>query len=481
MKIAVGTVCHESNSFNPNLTRLEEFQLLQGNEILPHLHTTASCALQGIVPTLLEKKCAVYPLVFARPHSEGGLVDFRAYREIEKAFVKGIENLSSLDALCLDLHGSMTLEGGIDGEGELLKTLRKLVGTIPIVSSLDLHGMITPAMLANADAFVGYRTAPHVDKELTGIRTAALLLRHLEEGIALNMNAVFLPFLVSGEQSETRENPMRALLKTLLELDKEPHIHSSSLFLGFPWCDVPFNKGAALVVAETLELATEKSLLLGAKLWESCRDFQFTTKAYTLQEAVDTLVAAQDFPFIFADCGDNPGAGGSGTITLTLQFVLEKGLKNIFLGAIADPRSYEKLAAEEEVELELGMLSPDHPLPLRCRGKRKHLGEAKGIPGVLVSISGVDVLVTKEPMMMVDPKDLEAFKVHLSSYQGVILKSGYLDPKILRYAKGSGLLLTPGYTNQVFSSLDYGKLERPTFPLDPHFPLDLRTCLGVPY
>ena len=48
---------------------------------------------------------------------------------------------------------------------------------VPIVVSLDLHGILTDRMLEHSDAIVAYHTYPHVDFFETGQRAARLLLR----------------------------------------------------------------------------------------------------------------------------------------------------------------------------------------------------------------------------------------------------------------------------------------------------------------
>src|SRR5258705_11687383 len=95
--------------------------------------------------------------------------------------VDGIKAAGSIDAVYLDLHGAMVTEHLDDGDGEILKGVRKvIVKDMPLVVSLDLHANVTPQMVEQADALIAYRTYPHVDMADTG-RTAAthlaLLLR----------------------------------------------------------------------------------------------------------------------------------------------------------------------------------------------------------------------------------------------------------------------------------------------------------------
>ena len=81
----------------------------------------------------------------------------------------GSTRSAPVDAVYLDLHGAMVAEHVDDGEGEILRRVRKAVGPrVPIVASLDLHANVTQAMIDGAEALIAYRTYPHVDMAETG-------------------------------------------------------------------------------------------------------------------------------------------------------------------------------------------------------------------------------------------------------------------------------------------------------------------------
>ncbi len=87
----------------------------------------------------------------------------------------------ALDAVYLDLHGAMVSEHYEDGEGELLRRVRDIVGpSVPVVISLDLHANVTEGMLEHCDAMTIYRTYPHLDMAVTGARAYDLLLPLLQ-------------------------------------------------------------------------------------------------------------------------------------------------------------------------------------------------------------------------------------------------------------------------------------------------------------
>ena len=88
-----------------------------------------------------------------------------------------------VDAVYLDLHGAMVSEEFEDGEGELLRRVRAVIGEdAPIVISLDYHANVTAQMVRHADAILPYWTYPHVDQFDTGKRAAEAMKRLLIDG-----------------------------------------------------------------------------------------------------------------------------------------------------------------------------------------------------------------------------------------------------------------------------------------------------------
>ena len=97
------------------------------------------------------------------------MVTEHAFEHIAGLILEGLESAPPYDAVYLCLHGAMVTEHLEDGEGELLRRVRALIGPeMPLVSSLDLHSNTTPLMIEHADLLVAYRTYPHVDMADTG-------------------------------------------------------------------------------------------------------------------------------------------------------------------------------------------------------------------------------------------------------------------------------------------------------------------------
>ena len=154
---------------------------------------------------------------------------------IAKEMIDGIASAGPLDAVYLDLHGAMVAEHFEDGEGEILRRVRQVIGKdLPLVASLDLHANVTPEMVEYADALIAYRTYPHVDMADTG-RAAA---RHL--ALILGTKQRFakafrqLPFLIPISWQCTNDQPTKGIYEKLAALESAA-VPTLSFAPGLSW------------------------------------------------------------------------------------------------------------------------------------------------------------------------------------------------------------------------------------------------------
>src|SRR5262249_7073476 len=110
------------------------------------------------------------PLAWAGAQPAGRVTD-DAFERLAGRLVAGLR-AAPPDAVFLELHGAMVTQTYDDGEGELLRRVREVVGTVPILISLDLHANVSPAMVEHADFISSYRTYPHIDWGAAGARCA---------------------------------------------------------------------------------------------------------------------------------------------------------------------------------------------------------------------------------------------------------------------------------------------------------------------
>ena len=139
------------------------------------------------------------------------------------------------------LHGAMEAESEHDPEGFLLAETRKILGErMPIVVSLDLHGILTDRMLQHADAVVVYHTYPHVDFFQTGERAARLLLRILAGDVRPVTAAVTDPGAGSRQRTDHGDRPVRHRSSARPRPSRtSPGGLSAGMFIGNPFTDVP--------------------------------------------------------------------------------------------------------------------------------------------------------------------------------------------------------------------------------------------------
>src|SRR5947208_3527283 len=191
-RIAVGGFQHETNTFAPQRATWADFEradawpgFVRGPELIEAVEGY-NIPIAGAVKTLQELGHQLVPLCWcsAPPSS---YVERDAYERVAAAIIEDLMEAGPLNGVYLDLHGAMVAEHHEDGEGELLRRIRGLLGDgVPIVTSLDYHTNMTPEMVRHASAMVGYRTYPHIDMAATGGRAARLLDRLLtpEEAVA---------------------------------------------------------------------------------------------------------------------------------------------------------------------------------------------------------------------------------------------------------------------------------------------------------
>jgi microcystin degradation protein MlrC len=476
MHVAIGGLQHETNTFTTLKTSLEDFVVAEGEEMLSIPPAVRDTSMQGIIEVCQEQGVEIIPTLFAYALPSGTITK-DTYENLKGRLLAGISGADRLDAIVLAMHGSMYVEDIGDADGDLLASLRELVGPeVPIVCALDLHATITEQMIENADGFVGYRTAPHVDKVATGRRACELAIRAVQESLELCTQWVSIPMIVSGEQSETRVPPTSEIIKELVHMPEVGEIISSSIFLGFPWADVPYSCVSTVVVTSkaAAPAGKQEAKRLAQYIWDKRDEFVFTTEAYDLDKCLDIAEEEESCPIIIADCGDNPTAGSSEDLSNVLDVLIQRSFKNALVAVIVDEDSYAKCVeagANKYVELDLGRVNPteEEPRGLSVRAYVERIGTGKGIPSAVLRIDDIWAIVTTQRTDVYDPKFLKDLKLDPFDYNVIVVKSGYLSPEYQALTKRPMLALTPGDTNPLLETVPYRQVKRPIYPVDKDF------------
>ena len=107
MRILIGAIGHESNTFTPFLTTLEDFYVLYGSDILNRPPRRSS--LDGIVTTLQAHNVELVPTVAAGA-MPGGVVEYSAYETFKRAVLREAD-ASCVDGVCLWVNNFLGLHG----------------------------------------------------------------------------------------------------------------------------------------------------------------------------------------------------------------------------------------------------------------------------------------------------------------------------------------------------------------------------------
>lgn len=480
MRILVGSVAHESNTFTPLPTTWRDFRTTRGQEILDRPRPGS---LAGIVATLRERGVELVPTI-ATHALPGGVVQRDGFEEMRRSLLAGADGA---DAACIFLHGAMRAEGEDYADTVLVSALRQAMGPdAPIVVALDLHGNITQGMVDAATALVTYRTAPHIDTFETGQRAARLLLRVLDEGARPVSGYMKLPILLPGEFAQTAEEPMASMVRLLEATDAKPGVLSSSFAKVHCWADIPDQGVAALVVADGDRALAEREVrALANAFWGRRAEFRSTVETYDVDRAIAVGLAAPEATVFLSDSGDNPGAGGTTDVPLVVERLLAAGAASAAVATIWDAEALARCAEAgvgQEVSLVLGgKIDTRHGRPLAVTGRVKALSDGRyyregirqperlvemGRLGVL-AIGGVEVMLSEERVSIHDPEQMRAIGMEPLSYKLVSLKRGYLEPLFQAISPRSILMLSPGATNCDLTKLEYRRVRRPIYPLDP--------------
>lgn len=325
MRIAIGQLWQETNTLNPLLTTLADFEnfgIYAGAEILERFAETNE--LGGFIQALgawPERPEIVGLMRFAAWPS--GPVRADMFELLIDRTMDALVKKGPVDAVLLALHGSMVAECEPDVEGHLLQQVRAHIGPkIPLVATLDLHANVTQRMVESADVLVLYHTAPHIDVMSTGKRGAAALRKLLIDGARPVTAFRKLPMVVPAERANTQnpESFSYGVRKTLEGWERNPFVLSAGLATVQPWLDIPELGSAALVVCTHQAPPSwgETSCAnLAQKVWDHRRDY--LPELVDIADAVRAAHQQKDGLTVISDSADATTSGSTGDSTTLLS------------------------------------------------------------------------------------------------------------------------------------------------------------------
>ena len=267
-RILIAECMQEISSFNPLPSDYANFAIQMGQAIFAQ--RPLNSGLGGALAVFDSRPdVTVVPAMSARAGS-AGLLSAAGWTRLQTELLEAVRAaLHDIDGIYVSLHGAMGADGELDPEGALLEAIRAMAGPgIPIVISLDLHGILTDRMLRQVDGLAIYHTYPHVDFAGTCARAARLLLRLLDAPHRPVIARVVIPALVRGDELITRTGCYGDLIRECQRLERDGTAMAAGVMIGNPFTDVPELCSQAVVMTDNDPVAAEREALrLANEFW----------------------------------------------------------------------------------------------------------------------------------------------------------------------------------------------------------------------
>ncbi len=486
MRIGIIALLQETNTFISEPTTLEHFaeNLLVVGEDMREACQGTDHEIGGFFDRLHDADCEAVPLFAARALPFGTVSD-ETYAALLDQMLQSLRDAGPLDGLLVAPHGATVSQTVRDVDGDWLTRVRDVVGTdVPIVSTADPHGNLSPKMIAAVDAITAYRTNPHIDQRARGVEAADLLFRTLAGKIRPVTAAAFPPLLINIDKQCSEEEPCRSLLELAAELRTRPGVLSTSLFLGFPYADVPEMGSAFAVVTDgDRELAQRTADEFAAVMWE--RRHEFLPGLIDVETAVQQAMDSPESPVLLLDMGDNVGGGSAADGTALAHELHRQQIKSFI--CLNDPQSVvqaEEAGVGNRATLSVGGKTDDlHGEPFTAEftvqsisdgrfeepeprhGGMRHFDQ--GRTAIVTTDTGLTIMLTSRRMVPFSLHQLTDFGVDPAAFKAIVAKG--VNAPIAAYAPVCPKLIrvnTPGATTADVTSLEYHHRRRPMFPFE---------------
>lgn len=500
----------ECNRFAPVATEADfaSRTLMRGDAMVADARSAAPHML-GELPGFIADMDAAGPwepvpllLAMAEPN---GPVEQAFFDRMMAEWDGGLRAAGRLDGVYCVLHGAGLATADHDPEGTILDLVRRIVGPdVPVVASYDLHANVSAANVDLVNAYIGYRTNPHLDMRERGAESAQVL-RKLLSGTKTHLARIRLPIvpptvsMLTGK--DAHERPYGEMIdlgqQRMHEAPYAGRVLNVSVMGGFAYGDTPFN-GLTVVVTATDPAAAKALAREIAEAGWARRD-RFRATLTSLDDAVRLAKATEARPraldpgdrarpaLIFADVADNPGGGGRGNTMWILETFHKAGVKDALVGVIHDPA----LAAEAH-RLGEGAgftarfnrsggdeFSKPFSAPAIVRKLRNATVQGRrGIyanntldigPSAALQIDGITVVVISNRFQCADPMFFEAFGLDIGKARVVVVKSrGHFRGGFDEFFRHEQVIEVeaPGLTSPILSRFPWKHLPRPVLPID---------------
>ncbi len=447
MKIAVASFSHETCTFCPKLTTIEDFEkggVLYGRDVIEDSRGV-STYINGYIRAAEEEGVELVGILSAAKSwggSSGSWLTKECFENYSNGIAEGLKAAGKLDGVLLALHGAMAVKEYPKPEAEIVHRARKAVGKIPIMVTLDLHANEDHELTDVADAVFILKTYPHIDSLEIGVTAARCMIKtirgELKPTVAIKKPGIITPSVFQG----TSFYPTKNIYDKCRAWEaKEKDAYCVSVAMGFAYVDVP-DVGATVIAVtnNNKELAEKIVKDISNFMWD-LREPLADKKVPKVKEGVAKVLKAVKEgkrPVIIGDHSDRTGDS-----THILKELLAQGAKNFAIATIADPDAIAKIQKEAKVGETAtvrvgGYASEVSGEPVELTGKVEFLGNGDYVfsgpmntgnrnkLGIVASLNlgnNDHVMLTPTLHQVLDDAIFKAYRIDFGSLDIIALKS----------------------------------------------------------
>jgi microcystin degradation protein MlrC len=481
MRFITGGIMHETHTFSAEPTPEERWEIAEGDQCWAYAGTNHS--LGGVIDGCRADGIDLVPTFFANATASGP-VDRDTFERFMAKLTDQVANALPADGVVLTLHGAMVAESIPDGEVEIVRRVRRIVGTeMPIAVTLDLHANTSPDLVELATIIVGYDTYPHVDINARAQEAVSLLAQTVRGKIRPTMGFASPPLMPVPQAMNTSVHPFSTLFSGVFAIESSGGALSITLAGGFAYADTLHAGMSVIAITDGDQAAADRIAgEIAQQAWNLRHDMVIANVPPA--EAVTQAISWPEGPVVLVDVGDNIGGGtpGDGTV------ILDELLKQEATGAvvvIADPDAVRKAhdaGIGAEVSLIVGArVDRLHGNPVPITGTVRYAGEGSWVhegpenagvpvhngPTAIVEVAGNLVVLESVKTAPGDLQQLKSIGIDPAAQHILVVKAairwrgGYLP-----ITKHHIDVDTPGLGSVNLANFDFQHVRRPLFPLD---------------
>ena len=474
IRIAVATFSHETCTFCPRPTTIEEWEYY-GPPTRDIIDTDRGYI--GGFKTICDEYGGIELVGILSPRgarggSSGSWITKEAFDKYSYGIADDLRKAGRLDGVFLSLHGAMAVTDIPKPEAELVRRVREVVGDIPIMVTLDLHANEDHELSDAADAVFIIKRYPHYDTTLQGEHASRVMIKTIrgeyKPTMATRKPGVITPSVFQG----TGVSPAMEIMERARRWECRHRDVYVSVAFGFAYADVPDVGSTVMVVTNNdQELADRIADDMSDYIWRVREEFAGKKLPKTKQGVAMAIAAAEagKTPVVIADHSDR--TGGS---THILQELINQGAKNFCIATLRDEKAIEEIQTKTKVgdaiSIDVGGYSDKYAgNPVRIEGKVEFLGEyGRGTVVVLAFGENNHVILTPQLMQVTSPDIFAPLGIELDSLDIIVLKSRVHFRRGFYETGLAGAIFevdAPGWGPADLTQLDYKNVPKDIYPI----------------